>query len=207
MPRRRYKPRSALGQLRRSLNGHAVRTSFDPPMFCDKPWNSAVVEFGFTGDKIVSVSQMHSTVLSQLGLLPSQTLEYRFLTCRVWALTPQRPLRVSFFGISSGPVALALLQDWGAPQRLPHVGYRYPKSFQLATYKSSNTDEIVSVDVGKDASGNPIPWLMYMDLLWRSDVYNPITASVRYRLSNADPSTFGEPSALATSFENLSLNN
>lgn len=176
--------RQEVRRLRRDLHGHAVRTSFDPPMFCDKPWNSATIEFGFTGDKSISVSQMHGTVLSQLGLVSTQSLEYRFLKCRVWALTPQRPLRVSFFGISSGPVALALLQDWGAPQRLPHVGYQYPTAFQLCTYKSSNTDEIVSVDVGKDSSGSDIPWLMYMDLLWRSDVYNPITSSVRYRLMN-----------------------
>lgn len=178
--RARSRPGRIPPNVRNRINGVSFIPPADPPAFSDKPWNTATAQIGFSGDKVISPSTMHSAILSQLGLLSTQTLEYRFISCKVWALTPQRPLRVSFFGASSGPVALALLQDYGAPMKLPRVGYVWPASQQMLTYKSTSTDSIISVDVGKDAEGKDIPWLSYVNILWRSDVYNPITT--RYEL-------------------------
>lgn len=173
-------------RLGAKLRGRTFTPSAEPPAFSDKPWNQAVINVGGTKDQAVKISDVHTVALSQLGLLSTQTLEYRIRAVRVWALTPSRPLRVAWYGFGANDrSALATLMDWGAPQRLPRVGFQYPESVQDYTFSSAGNAVLFSVDVG---SSSPTSWLAYVELLWRSDTYSPISSMVRYNLES-----FGDP--------------
>lgn len=195
-------------QLHNVTHGHVIRTPFDPPNFVDKPWNSVTVEIAFQGDKQVKCSDIAPVVLTQLGLdeLKTTTIELRFMKARIWGLSVSRPLRVSFFGSSAasagGAQAYGIVQDWGAPMRLPHVGWVWPVAIQQITWISTSSDLVMSVDVGTTGglAATDIPWLAYMDVLWRSSKYNPISSRPRYVATYT-------PSALSESFSNLSLGN
>lgn len=175
--------RRITNRTNRMVRGHTVTPRFDPPAIVDKPWNSAVIQVGNTGDDDVTISDIHKVALSQMGIVSTQTCEYRVRSVRVWGLSVSRPIRVSFFGFAGNDKSpLAEQLDWGTTQRFPRIGYSYPASFQLYSFTSSGKSVLFHVDVGKDSAGNPIPWLAYVDLLWRSDVSSPVSQSIRVAL-------------------------
>lgn len=165
--------------LHRRLMGRTFQGSFDPPATVDKPWNSAVIQLGGTGDTKVTPKLIVPVIISQMGLVSTQTLEMRVRNCRVWALDVSgRPLRVSFLGLTVNDASvLATMEDWGTVQHYPHVGYEWPASVQLYSWSTSQTAIVFSVDVSAS-----VAWLAYLDLLWRSDQYTPITETVRSKL-------------------------
>lgn len=203
-------------QLHNTVFGHSIRTNFDPPNFVDKPWNSVTVELGFAGDKKVTPVDIVPVALKQIGLddlpLDKTTIEFRFLKCRVWGLSVSRPVRCSFFGISAtsnaGPQAYGVMTDWGAPNRLPHVGWQWPVSVQQTTWVSTSKDLVFSVDVGTTGTDADIPWLAYLDILWRSSKYSPISERIRYQMSCTPAprtETTSSGSSLSASFQNLNV--
>lgn len=175
--------RAQSGMSRRSLHneirGVLFTPSFDPPSYVDMPWNSAIVNIAGTGDFTVTPKLFLPVAVKQFGLVSTQTLQFRFLSCRIWALSVSRPLRCAFYGITAGSVQpIAVDTDWGAPQRVPKIGYRWPATLQNIVWDGGSGDTMFTVDVG---TAENISWIAYVETLWRSDKYVPIADSVRYQ--------------------------
>lgn len=168
-------------QLHDELRGTTLKTPLDPPNYVDKPWNHATIVLGAIGDQTVTPASFLVVALAQLGFVSSQTLEFRFMAVRAWALSASRPMRIACYGYTGGAVKpLAVIQDWGTLQRAPHVGYKWPASVSMIVWNGISTDTIFTIDVG---TAEKIPWIAYIQCLWRSDIYNPIAMTVRGRMS------------------------
>lgn len=168
------------------LLGREVRPPLQPPVVVERPWNTITVVTGFTGDKTVTIKDLVPVMWTQAGFqTPPSPLMVRIRSIRVWALSYARPIRLYVFGFTDGGTSSRprqILIDWPAPQRLPRCGWVYSDAIQSGCFSETSTEKVFGVDVGKTNSDGDIPWLCYVDMLWRGATDTPISAHPRIQL-------------------------
>lgn len=144
---------------------------------------------GHVGDLVVQGKMLRDPVQSQAGFkgVEGVTLDFRIQKIRLWGLSTARPVRLTVYGWNNtalaGGGALAVVEDWPGKVSFPSVGYVLPTAMNQIVLSSDSTDKVFAVDVAKD-----VPWLAYIDLLWRGNKYSSIEDHPRARLLDL-PST------------------
>lgn len=161
--------------------GAQLRPPFDPPPIVERPWNSMTLVIGFAGDKLIKVSDIAPVLWSQAGFTGNTPkLEIRVRSVRVWGLSVARPIRLLVYGFSDGAVpARQVLEDWPALNHYPRTGWVWNAALQTGSYSEGSSESLFQVDVGT-SGGKGIPWIAYIDILWRGGTDTPISDSVRY---------------------------
>lgn len=204
-PRKRTSRRGTgkLGQLKALVHTRAVGRVFSPgpdiPMITERPWNQICVSVGKIGDANVQFKDIAPVLWTQAGFygvsMPKLDLVVR--KARVWTLSNSRPIRVRFSTDGTTP-GYAQAYDWPSKLNFANVGYVFPSNVMNICNNSSDIVDVITVEVG-----NNVGWIAYIDMLWRGSTEEPITQSVRYRLTcPPDPSELSssEPSPSTSSF-------
>lgn len=167
--------------------GRELKPGPFPNAIVDQPWNSCVLQLGNVGDSDITNELAAAQLCKQMGLicydaaktqLGTVDVDMRYVKIRVWALKNKAPISLSVLGFTEDASQPSQIYTcWPGSNRLPSVGYEWPQFYQTALYNATSDKDqrVARVDVGKD-----IPWLAYVDVLWRSSSHQPISEAVSF---------------------------
>jgi len=159
-------PRKVRGELRNPVNRHwarvensglVLRGNPDPPRVVLTPWNTinlstVIVGTAAPSSVCITIANIVSLLLTQLGVTGTQTLAIRILSNQVWHLVPNGELnnnvRVRYFSLTNAPDAcevvrtIAQVEDYGTPARNATVRFQWPLVSSNRVFASSATSVV-----------------------------------------------------------------
>lgn len=133
-------------------SGLVLRGNPDPPRVVLTPWNTVNLSTIHIGGSAasslcVSITDIVTTLTTQLGVTGTQTFAIRVLSNQVWHLIPNGELnnnvRVRYFSLTNAPDScetvrtLAQVEDYGTPARNATVRFQWPLVSSNRVFASS----------------------------------------------------------------------
>lgn len=168
--------------MRHEMNGVKFTPSPQPPIITEHPWNTMTLQIGGVGDAVLTGTSVAPLLQAQAGLgsVTGLTFDFRVHRVRVWSLTKSKPIRLQIYAFDNTSLptggCLASIDSWPDQIHYARCGYELPKFAQLTVWSSDSTEKFASVDVGKASA-----WMGFLDVLWKGNVYTPLTSTVRYQ--------------------------
>jgi len=154
--------------------GHRLTVPNHPPEFCSRPWFPIVVAIRDVGTSL-TLSNLFTALINQLGLLNGMVLNFRLMSIRVWGPIPttNTPLVCVFTDVFDefvsgtpvgGQMELEVVTNYADQVNRARCGFEYSSVQQAKSLFTTTGASDVLVKITGAGTGS----VAYVKCLWRS---------------------------------------